>query len=89
MPNLSEERIFHVAIVWYVTIHVSSADVIRVAGRPCTLRCSVGWNVNLTTHARVVPVLRIHGLFPFTVYYSSISALGNSLYSGMLWSFPS
>jgi len=78
---------FHVAIVWYV-IHVSSVDVIWVAG-PFALRCSDGRNVNLTTHARAVPALRIRGFLLFTIDYSSNIALWNSLYSGMLWSFLS
>ena len=75
---------FHIAIVWYVNIHVSSVDGIQVAGL-FTLRCSVGRNVNLTTHPRAVPGLRMRGFLPFTIHYSSKIALWNSLYSGMLW----
>jgi hypothetical protein len=79
---------FCIAIVWYVNIYVSSVDVIRVAG-PSTLRCSVGRNVHSTTHARAMPGVRIRGFLPFTIDYSSKIARWNSLYSGMLWSFPS
>ena len=34
----SVERKFHVAIVWYITTHVSSADVVRSAGYFLSLR---------------------------------------------------
>jgi hypothetical protein len=72
---------FHIAVVLYVTIHVSSVDVIRVAG-PSTLRCSVASNVNLTTHVREVPGLKIRGFLPFTIEFSSKIARWNSLFGG-------
>ena len=53
MPNSSEERMSHVAVVWYVSIDVSTVDVVLVAG-PSSRRCSVARNVNLTTHARAM-----------------------------------
>ena len=87
MPHSSEERKFPAAIVCFVTIHVSSVDVIRVAA-PFTLRYSGGRNVNLTTHTLAIPGLRIHGFLAFTIGYSSKIALWNSLYSGVLWFFP-
>jgi len=62
---------FHVAIVWYVNIHVSSVDIIRVAG-PSTLRYSVTRNVNLTTHALAMSGLRIRGFLPFSIDYCTL-----------------
>ena len=56
--------------MWYVNIHVSSVDVIRVADLS-TLRCSVTKNINLTTHTRAESGLRIRGFLPFAIEYSS------------------
>ena len=71
MPNSSEERMFHVAVVWYVNIHVSNVDVIRAAG-PSAIRCSVARNVNLTTHARAMSGLRLRGFLPFSIDYCTL-----------------
>jgi hypothetical protein len=64
VPHSSEERMLPAAIVWFVTIHASSVDVIRVAGK-FTLRYSCGRNVNLTTHTRVVPGVKNTWIFGF------------------------